>query len=425
MLVDILICPFILAEFSTHSYGLRRALLALFQEHLHIVSQCLSEPGDLPPRLARMSRYPLAVSSMGFPLHPFVQKSSRESLSGDQESKVSDNSVGTVNRTYNTQPPPSSISSLRSISSTQPGPRNENTVPSRIASPAAPPVARGIVDVIPPRCTSNQASHKSNWGSNILDIPLRSRSPRTPSPFIDTGFWEVINLNADSQESHYSQISSEVFRPKRARGFSFDALKGETLSTNRVSSDASQGKKAIRPFVVVKDHPFRRWMSAAHLTKKQPETLTVRKKRWSLDDLEDGKPSRQNVSSPKRRSGHQKASSWSSTGFGAAVKSATTKLTDPSARLPSQRTQKSRFLRSNRSSRYSNAANCVSMDSSQGSAQTLDEAAIDRATQRRKILEELLSSEESYVADLKVLDTVCLHGRSLCDLGLHNYLRYT
>lgn len=60
-------------------------------------------------------------------------------------------------------------------------------------------------------------------------------------------------------------------------------------------------------------------------------------------------------------------------------------------------------MRSNRGSRISNAASRASVDGDQGTARAAVHAAKDRAVQRRRILEELISSEESYVADLKVL----------------------
>lgn len=54
----------------------------------------------------------------------------------------------------------------------------------------------------------------------------------------------------------------------------------------------------------------------------------------------------------------------------------------------------------------SDGVNRASMDSNHGSAQIIDEAAWGRAVQRRQTLEELVSSEESYIADLKVLINV-------------------
>lgn len=55
--------------------------------------------------------------------------------------------------------------------------------------------------------------------------------------------------------------------------------------------------------------------------------------------------------------------------------------------------------------------NRASVDDGQSSAQVHDQAALQRALQRRRVLEELIISEESYVADLKVL----LHVRALSD----------
>lgn len=60
-------------------------------------------------------------------------------------------------------------------------------------------------------------------------------------------------------------------------------------------------------------------------------------------------------------------------------------------------------MKSNRGSRVSNAASRVSIDADQVAARAAEHAARDRAVQRRRVVEELVSSEESYVADLKVL----------------------
>jgi hypothetical protein len=59
----------------------------------------------------------------------------------------------------------------------------------------------------------------------------------------------------------------------------------------------------------------------------------------------------------------------------------------------------------NRSSHYSDARR--SLDSHRGRfGSVIDESAWLRSLQRRKIVEELIASEESYIADLKVLINV-------------------
>ena len=69
--------------------------------------------------------------------------------------------------------------------------------------------------------------------------------------------------------------------------------------------------------------------------------------------------------------------------------------------IRSSRPMKSRF--SKRSSRLSNGTEKSSMDGSRPDVQGIERSAWDRAVQRRKILEELIASEESHIADLKVL----------------------
>jgi len=74
----------------------------------------------------------------------------------------------------------------------------------------------------------------------------------------------------------------------------------------------------------------------------------------------------------------------------------------------------------NRSSHYSEARK--STDSHRALGPILDESAWLRSVQRRKIVEELISSEESYIADLKVLINVRLPSKCY---GIRSLIRLT
>ena len=135
---------------------------------------------------------------------------------------------------------------------------------------------------------------------------------------------------------------------------------------------------------------------------------STRKNRWSLDDLDEDTGTNFHIPRLDHPGGHRKASSWSSNGFVTAVKSAAPSLGQDS---PSQRSEKGSrlrfFRRSNRNSRSSDATQRASIDSNNDIARVVDEAAYNRAVQRRKIIEEILTSEEGYINDLKVLAHVC------------------
>ena len=157
-----------------------------------------------------------------------------------------------------------------------------------------------------------------------------------------------------------------------------------------------------------KSHPFRRWVDTIHRKKiHRHQTLRLREDRWSLDDFDEA-PVRNTVllQSPVNRR-HRKSTSWASSGFVTAVKSASMSLATLSVAPHSRKARGSTLIRSsNRSSRVSRSFNRPSLDGASVSGPIIDEASRERAIKRRWTLEELVDSEESYVADLKVLVNV-------------------
>ena len=146
---------------------------------------------------------------------------------------------------------------------------------------------------------------------------------------------------------------------------------------------------------------FKRWLSTLRRRNrsKKPTVVTPRSQRWTLDDF-DSRPS-----SPRNpaRSRHVKSNSWtSSIGLVAGVRSATATLASTSIAPLSRRTTKWRRGQQ-RSSLPSSSR--PSVDSRRS---VMDEAANLRSRKRREKLEELIRSEESYVADVKALSSVCL-----------------
>lgn len=258
------------------------------------------------------------------------------------------------------------------------------------------------------RKLSKQMSHKSSRENNIPTPPERERS----SGFlIHAKSLEEININPG-----ISKVDNEAGETEPERNLSFDA-NVERLSTRRSMSEefSSHGGRS-KPDVIITDstprgQPFRRWMSTIRRKSSRIKVFAPRDDRWSLEDYSECKPTApvpqyEDVRA-ERTHGHQKTSSWSSSGFVTAVKSATVSLAPLSLAHQSRRTKRSAFLRS--SKRSSGRSHRASVDSSQGSGQVVDEAAWARAIQRRRTLEELVSSEESYIADLKVLVNVsCL-----------------
>ena len=107
-------------------------------------------------------------------------------------------------------------------------------------------------------------------------------------------------------------------------------------------------------------------------------------------------------------SGHKKSLSGSSFDFVTAVKSASISLASFSVAPLSRRTGlSSRQLRTDHSSRASNAGVRRSEDSASMSKRAvIDEAVYHRSVQRRQVIEEIISTEESYIADIRFLQNV-------------------
>jgi hypothetical protein len=109
----------------------------------------------------------------------------------------------------------------------------------------------------------------------------------------------------------------------------------------------------------------------------------------------------------KGRLRHKNSLSGSSFGFVTAVKSATVSLASFSIAPRSRRTGvSSRYQRTDRSSKASNAGRLSEDSSYIVTGMVIDQAVLNRLLQRRRVLEEIINTEESYVGDVKFLMNV-------------------
>ena len=287
-----------------------------------------------------------------------------------------------------------SSSSMESFSSSAPGPlrvTNENIHPSRRTSYSSFDGRHShgnASNLMYPRSSSGQ-----HWGSG------QSFSPK-PSP--KTKVWKDSEVSAGCGERFAPRAISP--NPTKERRLSYDIARKDNLSLSCPRAEPSRkqdvGELSAGNTEAAR-HPFRRWMkSVRHKSPSSKGSLKVREERWQLDDSDASREQR--VSSAMDR-GHKKSSSWSSSGIVTAVKSATASLSVPYP-YTSKRASSSR--KNTRSSRLSENANHDSLDNSPTVSRLIDEAAWVRARQRRRTIEEIVSSEESYVADLKVLVNV-------------------
>jgi hypothetical protein len=266
-------------------------------------------------------------------------------------------------------------------------------------------------------------------GRNVSYSSLRSpASTHAPSPKSEGSHsLQSVSLVVTREPSFVSAISkggisdsgslsSVVHRPERhiclVGGTNFEEPESEEsigqrdLDYGKLSYDLPElpSSEPSSPTKSVK--PFRRWMStlrrrrAGNLT---PPSVTRRSSRWTLDnfDVHTSLPPSQH-----RPTGHRKSDSWtSSLGFVAGMKSATATLASVSIAPLSRRASKWRRGH-NRSSIVSGSDPRPSVDTQRS---ILDEASRLRSKKRREKVEELIRTEESYIADLKALSNVLLH----------------
>lgn len=302
----------------------------------------------------------------------------------------------------------SSLNSVDSLGLYTSGPlrvRNANTIPLP-ASPSTMHFLGSSENSLPARTASQRISHRSSWGN---EIPVPPRHGGTSALLLNEGPLEEVDLDAVNSEEQNEEDSENI-----DHNLSFEATKVETLST--------KPSNLITNTTTLVTQPFRRWVTTLRRRNSQRKrALIPRRERWSLDDFDEFEPAKLGLTQNKGARRHQKSSSWSSSGFVTAVKSATVSL-GPLSAAPQHRVRTSTQLRSsNRSSGFSDGLYRASIDSSQGSTQIIDEAAWNRAVQRRRTLEELISSEESYIADLKVLINVNDPQSCARDLKLTDY----
>ncbi|KAI0911815.1 hypothetical protein F4823DRAFT_584306 [Ustulina deusta] len=147
--------------------------------------------------------------------------------------------------------------------------------------------------------------------------------------------------------------------------------------------------------------PFHKWMKNLHRRARRPSAGSNAAELFPEHLFTEG---------PMRTNGHRKSSSGSSSfGFVAAVKSATVSLASASIRTRQRRhaARSSVLSRTDHSSRGSISAQRMSEDSTNFERSShVDPAVTERLLQRRRILEELITTEESYIGDIRFLMNV-------------------
>lgn len=248
----------------------------------------------------------------------------------------------------------------------------------------------------PPSSTSGitqniDSSQQPSWPSTGL--PVLSR---------DESRWEELGKAFDMD-----------LGPDKIRSDDRDASDGlNELNTRNVPKEKSTDSRSVQCPAPPGDDdhlsenpppklPFRKWVRSL----KRRNNLSEGGETCTGDDRckypEPSNPFRLVI---HRRLRHRFSSSGSSLGFVTAVQSASTSLITASAAAPSRR--RHGRSRAERSSRASLSTPRVSKDVGPLERAEEDFTATQRAFERRQILEELISTEESYIGDIRFLMNV-------------------
>lgn len=277
-----------------------------------------------------------------------------------------------------------------------------NLAPENNASPLSP---RPI----------NLISHKRNNGINQLH-PFRSRitAPSDPLSRKSLDGQRTIESAIDDEISEVSGIVAENDAEEPHAFSLYDAIRiplPQGRCSDNSGTEQSEEHEEHPHVSPVNFQPFRRWMSTLrkrHLQQKHyrvPATPSLA----SCDEM----PHPSSLPLSSRRLSESMTSSMD---YVTAMKSTSITIASTSIAPHSENgfTGSNRILQ--RESAFSDARR--SMDSHPGHlGPILDESAWIRSLQRRKVVEELISSEESYVADLKVLINVCSYSSKSCFLN--------
>jgi hypothetical protein len=263
---------------------------------------------------------------------------------------------------------------------------------------------QGDLGLPTPTCSYRSSKHisrKSSWGTPIPP-PSSQKDPKTPPK----GDFDDVNLNTNEKASAGSDKGEgwNTLDNIAALGLTFTADDTQTEATPNRERFSLDGYEAFgnHSLPLEGERPFNKWM------RNLQRRGTQRRKTVSCDiggSVLD--PELFDTHGNQKRYSHKKSSSGSSFAFVTAVKSASISLASFSVAPRSKRTGvSSRQQRTDRSSKASNVGRLSEDSSYTARGIIIDQAVTARLLQRRRVLEEIISTEESYVADVKFLMNV-------------------
>ena len=191
-----------------------------------------------------------------------------------------------------------------------------------------------------------------------------------------------------------------------------EGVLAETISSKKSSSSRQSSPQVIITGTAPKS--FKRIVSSIRSGQfRSPQRLRPSEERQDLgNEFEPPLENNQSLGVPQQceAEGHRKTSSGVSSGFLGTVKSPNTGPTSSSVMdgISKPHWSRSRWSKfSKGSSTFSETPVRASFDSDRKVSPATHKATADRALQRRRIIEELISSETGYIYDLRILTHVC------------------
>jgi len=283
-------------------------------------------------------------------------------------------------------------------------PTNNENNPPRLAAHSLLNLINRLNRDSPPRRASGHIPQKASWGS--------SNSTSTAPGSIQQAFYRDEAVEQQRESCIPTPLPIPVLNT--SDDIPDEDQLDEWLQTLDEEDDASyihneENQVSHQPPAKASEAlPFKRWLSTLRRRNHEKRNAAA-KHSFGQSALDESKGNQMQSSSPQHTNvqfGHQKSlSNSSSLGFVTAIKSASMTLASTSIAPRSRRGQRSGHLRSDHgSSGFSEVR--MSFDSRKSFEPIMDEKAWSRSVQRRKIIEELMESEESYIADMKALVNV-------------------
>ena len=230
--------------------------------------------------------------------------------------------------------------------------------------------------------------------------------------------WHVVE-SSSSSESLAEAVETDDCKLDESELFSFyETLRSpmpQGCSPSITGTEPHQEQNTVLAPATPNLRPFQRWLSTLrrrHVQRRKEHGMEVTRPSFDTANASAVHASTGQLLEPLRR---RSESMSSSIGCVTAIKSASMTIRSTSIAPRSDGDIQGRFRLGNRSSNYSDARR--SLESYRVAlGPIIDESAWLRSLQRRRIIEELVSSEESYIADLKVLINVWYYQFSLYSL---------